>query len=165
MHRRRPGPGDDHRSRLDAAVLQPDTGQAMSRENVGVVRRAYERWNSMHKSELEAWLAEFVAPEIEWHDAPLFPAATVTRGIDAYRRHVQDYLEVWAESTIEIEEIGSVGDRVVARIRYDGVGEQFGTNVVGVPLGAVYDLREGRIVRVQQFDDYSEALEAAELPE
>lgn len=133
----------------------------MSREKVEVVSRAYERYNRTTTDDLNTWLAEFFDPEIELHDAPVFPGAAMYRGLDAVRRHVEDYFEAWAESRIEIEEIGSVGDRVVARIRYDGVGLQSGTRTGGVPIGAVYDFRGGRVLRVRQFNDHAEALAAA----
>src|SRR5438105_8484246 len=118
--------------------------------------------------DLDAWLDEFFDPEIEWHDLPMLPEAGVHSGRDAFRRHAAAYLEAWAEP-IEIEDIRAVGDRVVVRGRWGGVGRQSGAHETGdlsVPAtGAVYDFRAGRILRVEQFLTHAEALEAAGLLE
>jgi ketosteroid isomerase-like protein len=148
----------------------------MSQENVEVVRRAWETVNSddldvddLLEGYLDVWLDEFFDPEIEWHDLPTLPEAGVHRGRDAFRRHLADYLDAWADSTFEIEDIRAVGDRVVVRGRYGGVGRQSGAEIAGglrgPATGAVYDFRAGRILRVLQFDTHAEALEAVGLSE
>jgi ketosteroid isomerase-like protein len=48
---------------LVARRPERDTARAMSQENVGTVRRAYEVWEA---DGLEAFLAE-VHPDVEWH--------------------------------------------------------------------------------------------------
>ena len=74
-------------------------------------------------------------------------------------------------SSFEIEHIEAVGDRVLVRGRYGGVGRQSGARVTlaggvtGPATSGVYDLRAGRILRVQQFVTYAEALEAVGLSE
>jgi ketosteroid isomerase-like protein len=92
-----------------------------------------------------------------------------TCGREAFRRHLLDYMEAWADSSFEVEDIRAVGDRVVVRGRYGGVGRHSGAQVAGrlsLPAtGAVYDFRAGRILRVQQFVTHAEALEAAGLRE
>jgi len=148
----------------------------MSQENLEIVRRAWETVNDEEHDVdawidgfLDVWLHEFFDPEIEWHDVPTLPNAGVHRGREALRRHLADYLEAWADSTFEVEDIRAVGDRVVVRGRYGGVGRQSGAEVAGglsLPAtGAVYDFRAGRILRVQQFLTHAEALEAVGLSE
>ena len=133
----------------------------MSGENVEIVRRWIEAYN---RRDMETWCG-LIDPEIEYHDAPGLPGGGVHRGREAFRRHVESYIEAWSESRIEIEEIRPVGDRVVARIRYVGVGRATGIQVETPGSGAVYELREGRCLRVRQFADHAEALEAVGLRE
>jgi ketosteroid isomerase-like protein len=133
----------------------------MSLENVAVVQRANAAFN---RGDLDAWL-EWFDPRIEYHDAPGLPGGGVHRGLEAFRRHAESYREAWDETRVEIEEIRSANDRVVARIRYVGVGRATGIQVATPTFGAVYDLRHGRVVRVRQFEEHAEALEAAGLRE
>jgi ketosteroid isomerase-like protein len=111
---------------------------------------------------LHAWLSEFFDPEIERHDAPSLPGAAVYRGHDALRRHIEDYLDAWADSSVEIR---SVGDRVLTRGRYVGVGRQSGISLEDNVVMGVYDLHRGQVLRVRQFVDEAEALEAVGLSE
>ena len=138
----------------------------MSQENVEVVRRMWEASNLLAiDADLHAWLSEFFDPEIEWHDAPSLPGAAVYRGHDALRRHIEDYLDAWADSSVEIQEVRSVGDRVLTRGRYVGVGRQSGISLEDNVVMGVYDLRRGRVLRVRQFVGEAEALEAVGLSE
>jgi ketosteroid isomerase-like protein len=137
----------------------------MSRENVEVVRRMWVRSISTDEGDLCGFLVEFFDPEIEWHDTPSLPGAAVYQGYEALHRHIEDYLDAWADSGFEIEEARSVGDRVLTRGRYVGVGHHSGMRIETTLVFGVYDLRRGRILRVRQFLDESEALEAVGLRE
>ena len=137
----------------------------MSHENVEIVRRMWGRLNAEAQSDLPSILVEFFDPEIEWHDAPSLPGAAAYRGHEDLRRHIEDYLDAWADSGFQIEEISPVGDRVLARGRYVGVGQQSGMRLEDNVVLGVYDLQRGRILCVRQFVDESEALEAARLRE
>ncbi len=137
----------------------------MSQENVEIVRRMWERGNAEADVDLPAILVEFFDPEIEWHDTSSLPGAAVYRGYEALRRHIEDYRDAWADSGFEIEEIRSVGDRVLTRGRYFGVGQQSGIRLEDNVVLGIYDLRRGRILRVRQFVDESEALKAVGLRE
>ena len=139
----------------------------MPQENVEIVRRFLEAIGP--NSDLDALLDELFDPQVEWHDVPTYPSAGVYSGIDAFRRHAEDFEEAWADWGIDIEEIEAAADRVVARIRYHGVGKQSGAPITGglqnPATGAVFELRAGRILRVLQFVTYAEALEAVGLSE
>jgi ketosteroid isomerase-like protein len=90
-------------------------------------------------------------------------------GRDAVRRHAADFEDAWADWGIEIEDIRAAEDRVVARVRYRGVGKVSGAPITGdlknPATGAVFELRAGRILRVLQFVTHAEALEAVGLSE
>ncbi len=139
----------------------------MSQENVEAVRAMLEAIGPV--TETDDWLDEFCDPEIEWHDVPIYPSAGVHSGRDAIRRHAAEFEDAWADWGIEIEDIRAAGDRVVARIRYHGVGKQSGAPITGglrnPATGAVFELRAGRILRVVQFVTHAEALEAVGLSE
>jgi ketosteroid isomerase-like protein len=139
----------------------------MSQKNVETVRAMTEAYNSVSRGDLDAWIVQFFDPEIEWHDVPALPGAGVYHGHDAFRRACERYLEAWSETRTKIEEIRAVGDRVVACVQYGGIGQGSGARVVGpvsgATTGAVFDFRNGRILRALQFESYGEALEAVGL--
>jgi ketosteroid isomerase-like protein len=138
----------------------------MSQENVETVRAMLQAVGP--DTETDDWLDDFCDPEIEWHDVPGYPSTEVHAGRDALRRHAADFEEAWADWGIVVEDIRAAGDRVVARIRYHGVGKQSGAPITGnlenPATGAVFELRAGRILRVLQFVTHGEALEAVGLP-
>jgi hypothetical protein len=139
----------------------------MSQENVELVRAMLETIGS--DTDTDDWLDAFCDPEIEWNDVPGFPTAGVHSGRDAVGRHAAEFEDAWADWGIEIEDIRAAGDRVVARIRYHGVGRQSGAPITGgvqnPATGAVFELRADRILRVLQFATHTEALEAVGLSE
>jgi ketosteroid isomerase-like protein len=139
----------------------------MSQENVEVVRTMLGAIGP--DTDRDHWLDEFCDPEIEWHDTPTYPSAGIHSGREAVRRHAADYEDAWADWGIEIEDIRAAEDRVVARIRYRGVGKVSGAPIAGglktPATGAVFELRAGRILRVLQFATHAEALEAVGLSE
>jgi hypothetical protein len=102
----------------------------MSQENVEIVRKALEVFNSSD-FDLDSWIDDFFDSEIEWHDLLIAPDAGVYSGRDAFRRRVAAYRETWAEPTITMEDATVVGDRVVARGRYGGIGRASGTPMTG----------------------------------
>ena len=136
----------------------------MSRENVAIVRAMLEAIGP--ETERDDWIEEFLDPEIEWRDTPTYPSAGVYVGREAFGRHAAEYEDAWQDWGIEIEDIRAAGDRVVARIRYRGVGKQSGapiTGGLGPATGAVFELRGGQILRVVQFVSYEDALKAVGL--
>jgi ketosteroid isomerase-like protein len=139
----------------------------MSQENVEIVRRFLEAIGS--GSDSDGLFDEFFDPEGEWHDVPTYPSAGVYRGRDAFLSHAADFEEAWVDWGIEIEDIRAAEDRVVARIRYHGVGKLSGAPLTGdvenPATGAVFELGAGRITRVRQFETHAEALEAVGLSE
>jgi ketosteroid isomerase-like protein len=135
----------------------------MSQENVEVVRQMWEALNDRAVEDVAGVLVECFDPEVEWHDAPSLPGAAVYRGHQAVRRHIEDYLDAWADSRFELAEIRSVGDRVLTHGRYVGVGRESGIGLEDNLVVGVYELRRGRVLRVLQFVDEADALRAAGL--
>jgi ketosteroid isomerase-like protein len=133
----------------------------MSQENVEIVRSSWEAFN---RGALDAFIDCF-DPEIELHDVPNYPGAAAHFGRGAFRRHVEGFRDAWGEVRVEIEEIAPHEDQVIARVRYVGIGRESGASVENPASGALYEFRDGRILRVRQFVEHREALEAAGLRE
>ena len=132
----------------------------MSRENVEVVLRQWNAWNSGNLDRwAQAWDSEVVvvAPQ-GW------PEGQVERGLDAWRRQAQRLRDTWAEARIEVDEIRDVEDRVLARIRYVTLGEDTGIPFE-TPMAVVFFLSERKITRGYFAWTMDEALEASGLRE
>ena len=77
---------------------------------------------------------------------------------------LSDFAAAWESYGMEVERVIDTGDRVVSlfRIRAVGVGS-------GVPVergdGMVWKFRDGKLARLDYFNDQGQALEAAGLRE
>jgi ketosteroid isomerase-like protein len=132
----------------------------MSRQKVEVVRRLFGYW------EEGEWAAsaELFDPNFEAvFSATAFPDPGMYRGardtLDAWRR----WLEAWEEFNLELEDIMTTGNGVVALNRLRGRGKASGASV-DAEVGCIFDFDDGAIVRMV-FCDRKRALEAAGLPE
>jgi hypothetical protein len=139
----------------------------MSQRNEETVLAMTEAYNSASLSDLDAWLVEFFDPEIEWHDVPTLPGAGVYHGL----RRVSPRLRALSRG-LGRDEYEDRGDQIGRRsgcrpcpIREIGQGS--GARMVGAvsgpARGAVFEFRDGRIVRARQFVSHAEALEAVGL--
>ena len=134
----------------------------MSQENVELVRSALEAYNAGP----EAYLA-FMAEDIEVRpDASVFPEATPFRGRDEFRRFLAEIDEGWdgGDKLGVIREVFAVGDRVVTRTDWGGRGRASGIDLRS-SLSAVFDIRDGQIIRIEFYFDHAKALEHAGLGE
>jgi uncharacterized protein len=133
----------------------------MSQENVEVVRRGFETFNAR---DLDRHV-EFFDPEVEWQTSAEDPDAATHRGLQAYKRYLEQWLESFDGLHADVEESIDVGgDRVFTWNRYTGRGRES-----GVPadwyLAIIFTIRDGKIVRAAEYFDRNEALEAAGLAE
>ena len=134
----------------------------MSRENVEIVRRAYEAWN---RGEPEA-AVELLSPEIDWHLPANFPDAGSWRGRDEVVQGLASLSGSWSELHIDVKELIDAGDRVVALVRFQGQAAITGLDLKGVNVDAsVWTLRDGKVVEVQMYGGTSDALRAVGLPD
>jgi ketosteroid isomerase-like protein len=122
----------------------------MSEENVEIVRRFLLLG-------VEDALA-YADPDIVWNPAE----ESATQGHDAVRTSLVRWKSEWDDYELLPEEFEQIGDRVVAAVRLRGRGRGSGVEV-DARFYDVYTLREGKIVRMDQFTQRSEALEAAGL--
>jgi ketosteroid isomerase-like protein len=130
----------------------------MSQENVEIVRRLIEACN---RRDWDAML-ETGDPEIE-----IVTLMTGThRGHAGWRRVVEQMAEEVSGFQFVPEDLIDVGqDRVVAVTRWIGTGRTSGIAVPDTPIGFVYTLRGGLVVRQESFRNTDEALQAVGLAE
>ena len=124
----------------------------MPEENVEVVRRFL-------LLEVEEALA-YADPDIVWNPAE----ESASQGHDAVRASLVRWKSEWDDYEMLPEEFEQVGDRVVVAVSFRARGRASGIEVDG-RLYDVYTVRDGKIVRMDQFTQRSEALEAAGLRE
>ena len=86
------------------------------------------------------------------------------RGFDGLVRYLREWLEPFAEYRVERLDYIEAGDWVLVPTRQRGVGKASGARAE-LELVHAYKLRNGQIVRLNQYDTVEEALEAAGLSE
>ncbi|MDQ3730336.1 MAG: nuclear transport factor 2 family protein [Actinomycetota bacterium] len=134
----------------------------MSQENVEVVRKACEAWM---RGDLDA-VFEINHPEIEW-DTTHFDGwleNKVYRGREEVSGFLEEWLASWDSYEAGVDEFLDAGERVVAFWwqRMTGRGS-------GVPVeldsAQVWTIRDGQPIRIDNYTDRAEALEAVGLRE
>jgi ketosteroid isomerase-like protein len=130
----------------------------MSQENVEIVRRLIEAWNSNEQDEAIA----IVDPEVVLDATRRRVNPKTYTGMQGMRRMLADRDEVWGEFRMEPDQVLDAGDRVVAIGRWVAKGKGSGIEVQQ-PVAHVFTLQDGRVVRVEISATRDEALEAARL--
>jgi ketosteroid isomerase-like protein len=128
----------------------------MSEENVEVVRKAiaYEYYGIGERAEAEA----IFDPHVVMNPMDEEPSY----GLDAMRADFERWASAFEELRVTVEEIIDAGDQVVVVAHHQGRGQKSGVKV-DTRFYEVYTLREGKISRVDEFNEMAEALEAAGL--
>jgi ketosteroid isomerase-like protein len=135
----------------------------MSHENVEIVRRGFDAFNATQ--DLDAWIIEFLDPEIEWQTSREDPDAATHRGPKAVRRYADQWLESFEGMHADVEECIDAGkDRVFAWVRWTGKGRGSGIDAEWW-LALVYSFRDGKVLGVEEYFDRTEALQVAGLSE
>ena len=136
----------------------------MSQENVEIVKRGVEAWQ---RDDFDSWLATLDSA-MEWHTG-LERLAEGTesfyRGHDGMRRAWTAYRNEFDDFEVEAQELRDLGDdRVVllGRFRWRGPASGIATES---PLGMVFTVRGGKIIRSVDYFSQQEALEAVGLKE
>jgi ketosteroid isomerase-like protein len=141
----------------------------MSQENVETVRRGFAKLaRDFPVDELESRLsdgslAEFFDPEVEWIPVAESLLATGSyHGYEGVRRFWTEFLSIWDGYDIEAQELFDRGDQVAVVMRMRGRTYEVEIDEI---WSSLYDIRDGRIIRVQAFTSRHGALEAAGLSE
>jgi ketosteroid isomerase-like protein len=133
----------------------------MSEENVEVFRRAIDAYNH---GDVDAFLSGF-DPAGEWHtltQAVFGGESTVYRGHEGIREFVREVDDALADVQAECVEIRDLGERIVAVGQLRGRGRSSGA-AAETPIGWVVDFVDGRVIRMTDYLDPNDALEAAGL--
>ena len=135
----------------------------MSEENVEAFRSGMEAYN---RRDVDAFLEAF-DPKAEIHPLTLAmfgQDATVYRGHEGIRQFIRDVDEVLPQIQVELVEVRDLGERIVASGRLRARGRASGVEVES-PIGWIIEFRGGRVIRMRDYLDPKEALEAAGLSE
>ncbi|HUH80783.1 MAG TPA: nuclear transport factor 2 family protein [Solirubrobacteraceae bacterium] len=132
----------------------------MSQQNVEKVIEGYARYNAGERvPQLDFWHEDG-----EYHASSTDPDSAIHRGIDAIRRQFATWEEAYPDLTVEPLEVKDAGEVVFAWVRFSGHGASSGTPME-MELAHVQTFRDGRIARLVEYPDRSEALKAAGLEE
>jgi ketosteroid isomerase-like protein len=132
------------------------------RENTAIVRAVYAAFSGLAQGgEIASYVAAHFDSDCEYR--PVEEASTI-RGHHALIRWVERWLEAWDDAWDEVDEITQVGETIVAAITVHGRGRLSGMEV-SQRLFDVFELRNGRVVRITEYLDPDQALEAAGLRE
>jgi ketosteroid isomerase-like protein len=134
----------------------------MSQENVELFRRGAEAWG---RGDLDELLTLY-DPEAEldfvrfdgWVERPVF------RGREAIRAFFEQWREAFADYRYEVERYVDAGERVLALCSQSGAGPG-STGVAMMRLAQIATFKDGYIVRLENYSNRAEALEAVGLSE
>ncbi len=126
-------------------------------EDLATIRRVYGEW-----SRGEFWNTNVYDPEIVFVLGPGLPDPGTYHGIEEMGRGFRGWLESWQDLRFELEELIPAGGAVVATYHMTGHGLASGA---GVDLhgGHIWQLRDGRAVRLEVHVSRAEAMKAAGL--
>jgi ketosteroid isomerase-like protein len=132
----------------------------MSQENVEVVQRAFaefERGNF--------WVPEIFDPSVRvvWL-SPIAGGEQESVGLDDMGRTVKEWMQSWEQVTNVPEQIIDAGDRVVVIAEWRGRGKVSGA-FTKWRHGAVWTLRDGKVISLISYTDPTDALKAVGLSE
>jgi len=127
----------------------------MSQENVDTARDFIAAYN---RRDYDAAVEHF-DPEIEWV-LPARQSSDSGRGPDEVKRFWNDIDETFEELRLEPQEFVDAGDRVATRLRHYGRSRR-GAEIDVEMYHQVATFRAGKMVRIEYFGEWTEALEAA----
>jgi ketosteroid isomerase-like protein len=135
----------------------------MSEENVETLKRGFDAVSRLDGEVL----LDFMDPEVEFRprfQVMLGGEAAVYWGHEGVRGAFRDLYGALDWIKPEISEVRDLGDRIVALGRLSVRGKESGAEAES-PAGWVVDIKNGKAVRVSEYLDPVEALEAAGLSE
>jgi ketosteroid isomerase-like protein len=134
--------------------------QAMSQENVDKARAFISAYN---RRDFDSAVESF-DPEIEWVLPPQ-QSSDSCRGPDEVKRFWKGLDETFEEMRLEPQEFVDAGEHVATRLRFYGRGKASGLEIRTEMYHQVATFRGGRMVRIEYFPEWSDALKAAGLRE
>jgi ketosteroid isomerase-like protein len=141
----------------------------MSEENVELVRRSYAAYNAAvsapnPREAIRAVLERFCDPQIEWDPPPIGVEQQIAYGIDGVMEFFEAILEAFEQVRQMPERFIDCGDQVLVFVHTKARERTAGVEM-SEHWAHLVTLRDGMAVRLQQFRDREEGLEAAGLSE
>jgi uncharacterized protein len=141
----------------------------MSQENVEIIRRSYAAYNAAAsapntREAIRAVLERFDDPKIEWEPPPIAVDQQIYHGIDGVMEFFEVVLGAFEQVRQVPERIIDCGDQVLVFVRTEARERTAGLEI-NEQWAHLHTLRDGKIVRLQQFRDRDEGLKAAGLSE
>jgi len=129
-----------------------------------LVRRLRQGYAAANRRDFDLLLTG-LDPGIEFRPGPTVPDFNeLYLGHDGYREIWRVLLEAFEDVRLDPEELVDLGDRYLVMVDLNGHGAGSGVSI-SQPLFQLFTLREGLIVRQDDFLDRAEAFEAAGLSE
>lgn len=132
----------------------------MSRENVELVRAENTSFRRLaDRGEIRSHVLRYFDPDCEYR-----PVEEINplRGHDALIEWIEGWLEAWIRFSIEVDEVVDGGAFVFAVLNTNGLGRASGVEI-RQRFFHVYEIRDGRILRMREYLDRDSALAAAGL--
>ena len=126
----------------------------MSQNNVDLVRRGYDAWNS---GDIDAVIS-LVHPDVEWVGYTHIPESGNLRGRDEVRAWLERFLDAWEEMDVQIVEVIEAEDKVAALVSLTGRGKGSGVEVKGGVDAHVWTILDGNVVAVTLYQGTTDAL-------
>ena len=144
----------------------------MSKENVELVRSMLAPLDGVDVGGID-WgdaamreiLEQNYSPDVElrtMQSAVGIGPSALYRGVDGVAQYLQEWFEPFSEYRMDFLDWIDAGDRVIVPMRARGVGAASGVQV-DMELTLSYEVRDGRITRLDQYDTPEDALKAAGL--
>ena len=141
----------------------------MSQENVEeIVRRGYARFNGAEREPPKE--TELASLDV-WHPDGVYvndardPDAGIHRGIEAVRQQVGQWVEAYPDLQVEPLEIQTNGNRAFVWVRFSGHGAASEVPI-DMEMAHVVTIDEGgKTVRLEEYPERADGLEAAGLSE
>jgi uncharacterized protein len=128
----------------------------VSERNLEIVREAAAAWD---RGDLET-IESLLSPEVELVPLRAQLEDKVYRGHAGLRQMWDELHADWEQLRLPVERLIDRGDLVVALGRLTARGRASGVDR-DVPLGQVWEVRDGAIVRMQAYSDPEDAVRAA----
>ena len=128
----------------------------MSQENVEKARDFIEAYN---RRDFDAAVKDF-DPGVEWV-LPARQSSDSCRGPEEVKRFWEGIDETFDDLQLKPQEWVDAGDRVATRLRHYGKGKGSGLEIDTELYHQVATFHDGRMVRIEYYAEWQEALEAA----
>jgi ketosteroid isomerase-like protein len=131
-------------------------------ENLDLVRSIYEAVTRRDAATPFEIYAEHIVWDVSNSSRAALAMKPVYQGHEGVRQYWRENLSAFGEIDFDVEELIDAGDQIVALIREREIGRTSGASVESSHV-AVWTLADGKVVRMQIFDNREQALKAVGL--